>query len=329
MTRLPRMPSSNGNSALPARVAVTGGAGFIGSHTVEMLVDAGCSVLVIDDMSHPCGASLPASAELLEADCGSAEAAASLLRFRPDAVLHLAAKGGVARALRDPGTHVKQGLASTVNLFSAASAAGARILATASSGGAVYGSAPALPATEAMAPAPRSPYGAGKAAEELYLNCFQRLHHIKSAVALRYANVYGPRQDGSGEAGVVAITCWKLRADEAPVIYGDGEQSRDFVFVGDIARANLAALISGHNGPVNIGTGREATVGRVVDILIGQHNGGLHAVHGEPRLGEVRRTCLDISVARDSLKWTPIVPLEAGLAQTYAWFSSQQGLLVP
>jgi UDP-glucose 4-epimerase len=309
---------------------VTGGAGFIGSHTVEMLVDAGCSVLVIDDMSHPCGASLPVSVEVLVTDCGSAEAATALLRFRPGAVLHLAAKGGVARALRDPGTHVKQGLATTVNLFNSASAAGAQVLATASSGGAVYGSAPALPASEAMPPAPRSPYGAGKAAEELYLATFQRLEpRIKSAVALRYSNVYGPRQDGTGEAGVVAITCWKLCADEPPVIYGDGEQSRDFVFVRDIARANLAALVSGYSGPVNVGTGRETSIGRVVDILVGQHGGALHAVHREPRLGEVRRTCLDISIARDSLGWRPMVDVEAGLARTYAWFASEQRVPVP
>lgn len=191
---------------VPDRIAVTGGSGFIGSHTVEALLSCGSTVLVIDDLSHACGYDLPSEVRIVEADCGSDEAARALRAFRPDAALHLAAKGGVARALRDPGAHVHAGLASTVAFFSAACLAGVRRIVTASSGGTVYGNTDKLPAHENLPSAPRSPYGAGKFCEEVYLGAFGVLHDV-SQMPVRYANVYGPRQDGTGEAGVVAISC--------------------------------------------------------------------------------------------------------------------------
>src|SRR5579864_1705357 len=190
------------------RVVVTGGAGFIGSHTVERLLETGADVLVIDDLSHPCPEPAAAATTAI-ADCGSAEAAEAVAAFRPDAVLHLASKGGVHRAARDPGAHVRASLASTVALFDAAVKADARRIATASSGGTVYGDPAHLPARETTPPAPLSAYGAAKLAEEVYLWAFARRHGI-SAVALRYGNVYGPRQDGTGEAGLVAISCHRL-----------------------------------------------------------------------------------------------------------------------
>ncbi len=307
---------------LPQRIAVTGGAGFIGSHTVEMLVAEGVQVLVIDDLSHACGAPLPPSAELLRADCGSDEAARALTAFRPDAVLHLAARGGVNRAMRDPGTHVRTAVASSIAFFKSATDAGAAAIVTASSGGAVYGDAQTLPAHEQLTPAPRSAYGASKAAEEVYLGSFRRLTGART-LALRYGNVYGPRQDGTGEAGVVAISCWKLLSGEPPQIRGDGLQTRDFTFVLDVARANLAALRSSRSGAVNVGTGRETSVRTVVTTLVDLHGDTkltAQQVDGVP--GEVRRGCLDTRRARRWLDWQAEVAIEDGLRRTLQWFTA-------
>jgi UDP-glucose 4-epimerase len=308
--------------SLPRRVAVTGGAGFIGSHTVEALVAEGCQVLVLDDLSHACGVPLPAQVDLLTVDCGSADAAAALQRFQPDAVLHLAARGGVNHAMRDPGNHVRTAVASSIALFKHATDAGAATVVTASSGGAVYGDAQALPAREQLSPAPRSAYGASKAAEEAYLGSFRRLTGTRT-LALRYGNVYGPRQDGTGEAGVVAITCNKLLHDEAPLIRGDGLQTRDFVFVGDVAAANLAALRSPRAGAVNVGSGRETDVATVVNTLVRLHGDEqLTARHVDGVPGEVRRGCLDTRRAARWLDWQARTAIENGLRETLQWFTA-------
>ena len=308
-------------AALPRRIVVTGGAGFIGSHTVEALVAQGCRVLVIDDLSHDCGAALPGEAELLAEDCGSEAAAEAVQRFQPDAVLHLAARGGVNRAMRDPGTHVRTAVASSIAFFKSACDARAAAIVTASSGGAVYGDSPVLPAHEGLKPKPRSAYGASKAAEEVYLGSFRRLTGIRT-LALRYGNVYGPRQDGTGEAGVVAITSWRLQRGEAPVIRGDGLQTRDFVFVLDVVAANLAALRSTRSGAVNVGTGRETSVRTVVETLARLDGKGLMPQHDPAVPGEVRRGCLDTARAGQWLGVQARTPIEDGLAQTYAWFAA-------
>ena len=307
---------------LPRRIAVTGGAGFIGSHTVEELVAEGCTVLGSDDLSHACGVALPARADLLADDCGGLEAAHALQSFAPEAVLHLAARGGVAKAMRDPGSHVRTAVASSIAFFKAATDAGARSIVTASSGGAVYGNATTLPSHERLSPAPRSAYGASKYAEEVYLGSFRRLSGART-LALRYGNVYGPRQDGTGEAGVVAISCNKLLRGEAPVIRGDGLQTRDFVFVLDVAAANLAALRSARSGAVNVGTGRETNVNTVVETLVSVHGDPkLAARHGEAAPGEVRRGCLDTRRVRSWLGWEARTGIGDGLRQTLEWFSA-------
>lgn len=302
------------------RVAVTGACGFIGSHTVEALVAAGYRVLAIDDLTHPCGHPLPPAVDVLTADAGGAEAARALLRFRPHWVLHLASKGGVQRARRDPARHVQASVASSVALFASAAAAGASRLIAASTGGAIYGRAPTPPVSERRRPAPLSVYGAAKLAEEGYLATFGRLHRL-STMALRYGNVYGPRQDGTGEAGVVAITCTRLLRDEHPIIYGDGEQSRDFVYVHDVARANLAALTSGREGVVNIGTGRATTIRRVVCELARMSGRGQSIVHEAARSSEVRSNALDAARARAWLGWSAAIPIDEGLSRTLASFA--------
>lgn len=309
------------------RVAVVGGAGFIGSHLVERLVAAGDSVLVIDDMSHPCGVELPASAELVEADGGSPEAARALERFRPEGLVHLAAKGGVNRALRDPGGHVRGVLASSVACFSNAAAAGCGTLVIASSGGAVYGDAERLPASEELTPAPRSAYGAEKLCEETYL-WTHRLGGVRT-VAMRYANVYGPRQDGTGEAGVVAISATRLARGLPPIIYGDGAVTRDFVHVSDVVAATVAALAAEISGPLNVGTGRETSVNEVVAVLVRASGTDLVPEHLPARPGEAARACLDADRARRSLGWKPQTSLESGLAETYRYFATRTEMESP
>lgn len=312
------------------RVAVTGACGFIGSHTVEALVAAGCRVLAVDDLTHPCGHPLPPEVDVLTADAGGPEAAHALRQFRPHRVLHLASKGGVERARRDPACHVQTSVASSVALFQSAAAAGASRLVSASTGGAIYGRVPTPPVSEFRQPAPLSVYGAGKLAEEGYLATFGRLHRL-STMALRYGNVYGPRQDGTGEAGVIAITCTRLARYEDPIIYGDGEQSRDFVYVHDVVRANLAALASDCEGVVNVGTGRATTIRRVVFELTRISGRGKTVVHAPARSSEVRNSVLDASRARAWLGWSAAIPIDEGLPRTLASFaggsSSTPGLV--
>jgi UDP-glucose 4-epimerase len=260
----------------------------------------------------------PDGVEVVEADCGGETAAAALHAFAPEAVLHLAAKGGVARALRDPGAHVRAGLASTVALYESACTAGATCLVSASSGGAVYGDPARLPAHEGLAPRPRSAYGAGKLAEEGYLSAARRRHGVEG-LSLRYGNVYGPRQDGTGEAGVVAITCHRLREGARPVVYGSGEQTRDFVFVLDVVAANLAALASRRSGFVNVGTGEQTSVRRVVEILVDRGGGdGFETAAARP--GEVARVSLDGGRASRWLGWRARTTIEDGLSATATWF---------
>src|SRR5713226_6676819 len=287
------------------RVAVTGGAGFIGSHTVEMLVAAHAGVLVIDDHSHPCGEPLPGEVELVSADCGSEGVAKALAAFKPEVVLHLASKGGVQRAARDPGEHVKTSLASSVGLFDAAVKAGARRLVMASSGGTIYGEGAKLPAREIYKPNPLSALG---------------LRHGISTLALRYGNVYGPRQDGTGDTGIVAITCYRMLERAALRIYGDGGQTRDFVYVSDVAAANVAAVLGRVSGEVNIGTGRETNINAIVKRLLEESGRHTKTEFLPAREFEVRRVCLDPSRAHRYMSWKAKVSINAGLAATWAWF---------
>jgi UDP-glucose 4-epimerase len=301
---------------------VTGGAGFIGLHTVRRLVDEGVVVLVIDDLRHACGEPLPPKVELQSADLSSPAAAEAVARFRPEAILHLAAQGGVSRSVRDPAGDAQVNVLGTVALLKASADAGCRRFVFASSGGAIYGRAARLPTPERTVPRPLSPYGAAKQAAEGYLGMFSRTFGLR-ALALRYSNVYGPFQDGTGEAGVVAITCERLLSGRPPEIRGDGHQTRDFVFAADVADANLRALTSSVTGAINIGTGIATSVRTVVSELAAaaDYSGSIDFVEGRP--GEVRDTALDTRRAQKLLGWRAPTPLRDGLRQTFMSFREQ------
>jgi UDP-glucose 4-epimerase len=304
------------------RVAVTGGAGFIGVHSVEALLDAGAAVLVIDDLRHASYRPLPAAARLENADIAEGSARAAIESWKPHAILHLAAQGGVNRSWREPAADAHINVLGTVSILAAAMASGCRRVVVASSGGALYGAATRLPTPEDEPAQPRSPYGTAKLSIEHYLGHFTRAGSI-DALALRYGNVYGPGQDGTGEAGVVAISSLRLLAGKAPVLRGDGAQTRDFTYVGDIVAANVLGLASSVTGALNIGTGVETSIGDLIRRLC-----ELAGFTGEPEReplppGEVARSALDNSLAAGRLEWRPQVTLDDGLARTLESFRRQ------
>jgi UDP-glucose 4-epimerase len=304
------------------RALVTGGAGFIGSNLVDALVERGDEVTVVDDISTGKRANLDQAiqngATLLELDIRDAEAVnAATERARPEAVFHLAAQIDVRKSVADPANDSRINVEGTVNVLRAAQAHGVRRFVNTSTGGAVYGEGQIIPAPEDHPVAPEAPYGLSKFCAEQYCELFTRLHGL-STVSLRYGNVYGPRQDPLGEAGVVAIFCLKLLEGERPTIFGDGRQTRDYVYVGDVVDANLKAAETHTAGAVNIGRGAEVSVLDIVDALRAHSNGAFEPEHAPERPGEVRHIALDTSRARQELGWEARTGLEEGLERTLA-----------
>src|SRR5215212_4795139 len=290
---------------------VTGGAGFIGSNLVDALVERGDAVEVLDDLSTGRESNLEGAlargAVLHRADVRDGERLDELVAAAaPDVIFHLAAQIDVRRAVADPGFDAQVNVGGTINVLEAARRAGVGRVVSSSTGGAIYGDADAIPTAEDHIPAPMAPYGQSKHAAEGYLGLYGRLHGI-SAVSLRYANVYGPRQDPHGEGGVVAIFCGKLVEGGTPVVFGDGLQTRDYVFVGDIVAANLAAAASDWAGACNIGTGTETSVVGLADALRALGDAPFELSHAPERPGEVVRSAVDPSLAREVLGWEPRV----------------------
>jgi UDP-glucose 4-epimerase len=236
-------------------------------------------------------------------------------RARPEVVFHLAAQIDVRKSATDPAADARINVEGTINVLEAARAAGVRRFVNTSTGGAVYGEGRIVPAPEEHPVAPEAPYGQSKFAAEGYCELFRRLHGL-STVSLRYGNVYGPRQDPLGEAGVIAIFCGRLIAGERPIVFGDGLQTRDYVHVDDVITANLAAVDSDSPGPYNVGTGVETTVLELVDALAPHASAPFEPDHQPARPGEVRRIALDCTRAREELGWEAMVGLEDGLTQT-------------
>jgi UDP-glucose 4-epimerase len=304
----------------PVRALVTGGAGFIGSNLVDALAAQGHEVTVIDDLStgkrENLDAAVAAGAELVEADIRDGAGTRDVVaRVGPEVVFHLAAQIDVRKSAADPAADARVNVEGTINVLEAARAAGVRRFVNTSTGGAVYGEGQILPAPEEHPVAPEAPYGQSKFAAEGYCELFRRLHGL-STISLRYGNVYGPRQDPLGEAGVIAIFCGRLLAGERPIVFGDGLQTRDYVHVDDVVAANLTAAGSEVAGSFNVGTGVETTVLQLVEALAPLASAPFEAEHHPPRPGEVQRIALDCTRAREELGWESRVLLEDGLTQT-------------
>jgi UDP-glucose 4-epimerase len=304
------------------RVLVTGGAGFIGSNLVDALLDEDHDVAVVDNLSTGRRANLEPGlargARLHEVDITDAGALAGVFaEVRPEAVFHLAAQIDVRKSVADPAFDARVNVEGTINVLRCAQETGGARVVFSSTGGAIYGETDVLPSPETLEPKPEAAYGQSKFCAERYAQLYERLYG-SSTVSLRYGNVYGPRQDPLGEAGVVAIFCGKLLAGESATVFGDGLQTRDYVYVGDVVRANLAALTAtGVTGEVNIGAGREVSVLDLVAVLDGlAGDAGFHVEHAPARAGEVQRSCLDPTRAREVLGWSTEMDLAEGMRLT-------------
>jgi UDP-glucose 4-epimerase len=304
------------------RTLVTGGAGFIGSTLVDALLARGDQVVVVDDLSTGRESNLEAAqrngAELVRADIREAERLEQIVAdARPETIFHFAAQIDVRRSVGEPGWDAGINVVGTANLLEAARKAGAARFVNTSTGGAIYGDVDTIPTPEGTRPAPMAGYGTSKFCAEQYCNLYERLHGLRT-VTLRYGNVYGPRQDPLGEAGVIAIFCGRLMDGGRPTIFGDGSQTRDYVYVGDVVEANLAAADRpAARGEINIGTGRETSVLDLVRIL--QQEGDRDDFEPElvpGRIGEIERSCLDVTRARDELGWTARTSLAEGMRAT-------------
>jgi UDP-glucose 4-epimerase len=303
------------------RVIVTGGAGFIGSHLTDAFLARGDDVTVIDDLSAGRPARLDERVALNELSVTDAWLLSEAIESaRPDLICHLAAQIDVRASVARPAVDAQTNVVGTINVLEAAKAAGSQVLLC-STGGALYGRDAPIPSMEDVLPLPESPYGIGKYCAEQYLGLYNRLHDTAHSV-LRLANVYGPRQDPTGEAGVVAIFCSQMLAGDPPTIFGDGSQTRDYVYVGDVVSAFLAAADQRRPGTWNIGTGAEVSVldlMRVVANVIGQT---ADCTLAPPRPGELQRSALAIDRARLDLGWKATTGLEEGVRAVCDWITA-------
>jgi len=296
------------------RALVTGGAGFIGSNLVDALIERGDSVDIVDNLSSGKRENVHEQARLHVRDIR--EPLEDLFaELRPDTCFHLAAQADVRVSIERPDYDAEVNVIGTVHVLEAARLSGARVVFS-STGGAIYGECD-KPADEASERRPLAPYGTAKLAGEEYLLTYQRLHGMAN-VALRFGNVFGPRQDPHGEAGVVAIFLGRLRDGETCLIYGDGKQERDYVYVGDVVAAALAAA-NVEGGIFNVGTGRATSVLELYDLCRKVAGSDLEARLAPARTGELRRSVLDNSKAADELGWRPDTALEEGLRHTWDW----------
>jgi UDP-glucose 4-epimerase len=306
------------------RTLVTGGAGFIGSNLVDALLEQGHEVAVLDDFSTGKEENLAGAHErgvtVHRADVRNADEVLKVVEaVAPQAIFHLAAQIDVRKSVADPAWDALTNVGGTINVLNAARSVQARVI-NVSTGGAIYGDASVIPTPETIEPLPEAPYGQSKYCAERYIGLYGRLFGLQGAT-VRLGNVYGPRQDPLGEAGVIAIFCGKLETGERPTIYGTGEQTRDYVFVGDVVRALLAVLAHADaHGEYNVGTGRESSVLDIVEGLRAIAGGtDFEPVFAEARMGEMDRSCLDVTRAREELGWTAEVELHDGLERTMQW----------
>ncbi|MGD8623778.1 MAG: NAD-dependent epimerase/dehydratase family protein [Anaerolineae bacterium] len=304
------------------KIVVTGGAGFIGSHVVDAYLAAGHEVVVVDNLSTGRRENLNPEARLIEIDVNDPALAGLLATERPEVVNHHAANPSVSLSVRQPAFDAAQNVLGTINVLEAARQAGTRKFIYISSGGAMYGNPQYLPADEAHPSNPVSPYALSKHTGERYARLYG-LEHGLAWTSLRYANVYGPRQDPLGEAGVIAIFCQNLLDGLPPEIHWDGEQTRDFVSVEDVARANLLALEAGDGEAYNVGTGLGTSINTLFETLTAVAGVQIVPGRGPRRPGDARHSYLDVSHIEADLGWQVEVTLDEGLARTWHWFQAR------
>jgi len=304
------------------KVLVTGGAGFIGSHIVDRLIDEGYDVVVIDDLSSGREKNINKKAKFYRLDIQDSELEAVFQKENPDFVNHHAAQKDVRLSVSDPVFDAKINILGTINLLQNCVKYKVKKVIFASSGGAIYGEQEVFPATETHPLRPISPYGITKLVAEHYLYYYKTIFGLDYA-ALRYANVYGPRQDPLGEAGVVAIFIQKMLDGEQPIINGDGAQTRDFVYVEDVVQANVLAITNNISENVfNIGTGVETSINQIFNYLKEIINPFIEEQHGPSKQGEQQRSVIEYAKAKEILNWEPIVSLIEGLKKTCEYFKS-------
>lgn len=306
------------------KILVTGGAGFIGSHVADALIGKGHEIHIVDDLSGGRSENVPDAATFHQLDIRSQEAADLLEEEAFEVLVHHAAQMDVRRSVADPRFDADVNIIGFLNLIEAGRRNGLQKVVFASTGGAIYGEPDYTPQDEAHPLRPLSPYGITKLCTERYLYYYEQEFGIPYVV-LRYANVYGPRQNPHGEAGVVAIFCERLLEGKQPVIYGDGEQTRDYVYVGDVVRANVRALEYATSGTFNVGTSIETNVNELFRAIRDRIDEDVEEVHEKGRPGEQRRSVLDYSYAERELGWSPESDLEEGLSRTVDWFRSRLG----
>jgi len=303
------------------KVLVTGGAGFIGSHVVDSLVNEHTEVVIIDNLSSGKEDNINKKSKFYKLDIQDSELERIFQNERPDYVSHHAAQKDVRISVSDPIYDAKINILGTLNILQNCVKYKVKRIVFASTGGAIYGEQEIFPAPETHSARPVSPYGVTKLTAEHYMHYYRTVHGL-DYVSLRYANVYGPRQDPLGEAGVVAIFIQKMFSGEQPIIYGDGGQTRDFVYVGDVAKANILAMRNNSGEHVfNIGTGVETSVNQLYDCLRHIVNPLAEKKYAPARQGEQRRSVIDSSLAENILQWRPEVLLEHGLKKTCEYFN--------
>lgn len=305
------------------KVLVTGGAGFIGSHVVDALLEVGHDVVIVDDLSTGRASNINPRARFYRMDIRDPTLSEVFEHERFDVVNHHAAQMDVRKSVADPLFDADVNIRGSLNILECARKSGVRKIVYISTGGAVYGEPEYLPCDEAHPVNPICPYGASKHTVEHYLYMYRVLYGL-AYVVLRYPNVYGPRQDPNGEAGVVAIFIGQMLAGKQPTIFGSGEQERDFVYVGDCARANLLAMADHVQGIFNIGSGRGTTVNQIYALLSEITGYRRPPAYGPPRAGETFRIFLDATRARREMGWVPQVSLEEGLRRTVEYFRTQE-----
>lgn len=306
------------------RILISGGAGFIGSHVADALIERGHIVTILDNLSSGSEENINRRAKFHKFDIGNRKRLEKLFeKVRPEAVFHFAAQINIRTSVEDPSADATTNIMGSLSLIELAARHGVKKFVFASTGGAMFDDATPRPTPESIPAAPLSPYGIAKLSIEHYLRFFRQIHGLPYVV-LRYANVYGPRQNAHGEAGVISIFLTRMLEGTAPIINGDGLQTRDYVYVGDVAEANVKALDSAiEEGVFHIGTGIETSVNDIFRMLNWQFGKAFEEVHGPAKPGEISASALNARRAKEVLGWEPKVALSEGLVATATWFKAR------